>query len=139
MASTWDLLYDKTPVLQIEFSSINPNIMYAVTAKNIIRSIDGGSDWENVWKDDVTNPLLVISLNTDPVFLYSGTQTGLLKSFNTGRNWMRDQNFLGKPVTAGYIYANNLSHLLFGSGEKYFAAKMEVTPGFPLSPRLWSQ
>ena len=51
---TWDLLYDVTPVLQIEFSSINPNIVYAVTAKNIIRSNDGGSDWANVWKDDVT-------------------------------------------------------------------------------------
>ncbi|MFT4578903.1 MAG: photosystem II stability/assembly factor-like uncharacterized protein [Nitrospinales bacterium] len=117
---SWDVLYDETPVLQIESSTINPNIIYAVTSKNMIRSNDGGENWKDVWQDDVTNPLLVLALNTDPEFLYSGTQTGLLKSFNTGRNWVVDQNFSGTPVTAGYVYANNLSHLLFGSGEKIF-------------------
>jgi len=120
---SWDVLYDKTPVFQIETSLINPQIIYAVTAKNIIRSSDGGNNWENVWQDDVTDPLSLLALNTEPEFLYSGTHDGLLKSFNGGRNWVIDRNFSGTPVTAGYVYTNNLSHLLFGSGEKIFRSK----------------
>lgn len=134
---TWDVLYDKTPVLQIEASLINPMIIYAVTPKNIIRSINGGSDWENVWQDEVTDPLSILALNTDPEFLYSGTQKGLLKSFNTGRNWVKDKKFSGSPVTAGYVYANNLSHLLFGSGEKIYRSKDGGDTWIPLSPLVF--
>jgi hypothetical protein len=73
------------------------------------------------------------------VFLYSGTQTDLLNSFNTVRNWVRNQNFSGKPVTAGYIYANNLSHLLFGSGEKIFRSKDGGDSWLPLAPLVFGR
>jgi photosystem II stability/assembly factor-like uncharacterized protein len=131
---TWDVLYEENPVFQIEPSLINPQFIYAVTAKNIIRSNDGGNNWANVWQDDVSNPLSILALNTEPEFLYSGTQGGLLKSFNSGRNWVMDQNFSGTPVTAGYIYTNNLSHLLFGSGEKIFRSKDGGDSWIPLAP-----
>jgi photosystem II stability/assembly factor-like uncharacterized protein len=136
---SWDVLYDETPILQIEPSSNNPEIIYAVTAKNIIRTVDGGNNWENVWQNDVTNPLSVLSLNTEPEFLYSGTVTGLLKSFDGGRNWVKDSDFSGTPVTAGYIYENNLSHLLFGSGEKIFRSKDGGDTWQPLSPLIFGR
>jgi len=136
---SWDTLYDENPVFQIEPSLINPQLIYAVTAKNIIRSSDGGNNWVHVWQDDVTNPLSILALNTEPEFLYSGTQGGLLKSFNSGRNWVMDQNFSSTSVTAGYVYANNLSHLLFGSGEKIFRSKDGGDSWIPLAPLVFGR
>jgi photosystem II stability/assembly factor-like uncharacterized protein len=136
---SWDVLYEEARVLQIETSSVNPQIIYAVTAKNVIRSNDGGNNWKGVWQDDVKNPLSILALNIDPEFLYSGTQTGLLKSFNTGRNWVKDKNFSSAPVTAGYVYGNNISHLLFGSGEKIFRSKDGGDSWFPLAPLVFGR
>lgn len=133
------MLYDESPVLQIEPSAINPQIFYAVTAKNIIRSNDGGNNWKSVWENDVTNPLSVLALKTDPEFLYSGTQKGLLKSFNTGRNWVIDRNFSDTPVTASYVYANNLSQLLFGSGENIFRSQDGGDSWLPLAPLVFGR
>lgn len=120
---SWEEIYQNNSVLQIEFSAKNPDVIYAVTAKGIIRSKNGGKNWEEVWSDVVTNPISLLALNTDPEFLYSGTQKGLFKSFNGGRNWVTDSKYEGLPVTAGYVNPNNLSQLLFGTGEKIFSSK----------------
>ncbi|MBT5469310.1 MAG: hypothetical protein HOK41_01785 [Nitrospina sp.] len=111
---SWDLVYQENGVTQIEFSLEN---IYAVTISNVIRSNDKGETWENVWQEVVKNPISILSLNTEPEFLYTSTQQGLLKTFNGGRNWVTDPTFKSLPVTAGYVYPNDLSHLLFGHGE----------------------
>ncbi len=136
---SWDVIYDETPVLKIKPSAINPKIIYAVTSTNMIRSSDGGNNWKVVWKDHVVAPLSFLSLNIDPDFLYSGTQRGLLKSFNTGRTWVKDKNFPDTPVTASYVYPNNLSHLIFGSGEKIFRSENGGDSWLPLAPLVFGR
>ncbi len=120
---SWEPVYENKPVLQIEFSQVNPEIIYAVTKENMIRSINGGQDWEKVWQDVVTHPISILALKTEPEFLYASTEEGLLKSFNGGRNWVSDDTFSSLPVTASYAYPNNISHLLFASGEKISQTK----------------
>ena len=66
----------------------------------------------------------VITLNTDPEFIFVGTKNGFYKSFNGGRNWIKDKNKNTKNIfslaidtkdntgifltsTKGLFYSNN--------------------------------
>lgn len=119
----WQPIFTECPIQIIRFSAANTNILYASGESGTFRSNTGGHDWNPVWENTIPTITSLVSLNTDPEFLYSGTPTGLYKSFNGGRNWVQDPTFKKTSIGAIFIKPSNLSEIFVGNGGKFYFSK----------------
>ncbi len=119
---SWEPVYTDQPVQIIKFSASNLNTLYASGKGITLRSKNSGHDWSLVWGNTLSIINALISLDTDPEFLYSGSDTGLYKSFNGGRNWVADSAFKKAPINAIFVSPSNLSQIYVGSGASLYSS-----------------
>ncbi len=118
---SWEAVFTDHPVQIIKFSASNPNTVYAAGEDQTLRSKNGGRDWDPVWGNTLPAVTTMVSLDTDPEFLYSGSNIGLHKSFNGGRNWVTDPAFRKTPINAIFINPNP-SQIYVGSGKSFYSS-----------------
>lgn len=71
------------------YDATNPSVQYATTGSTIIKSIDGGEQWERIYTETRGETITAIAVDSyDPSRVYAGTNGGtLLKSSNAGIDW----------------------------------------------------
>ncbi len=117
---SWVAVYTEHPVRLVRFSASNATTLYASGEYGSIRTTNNGRDWNPVWEQELPGLSDLVSLNTDPEFLYTGTPDGLYKSFNAGRNWVLDPIFKNEAINAIFVKPSNLSNIYAGSRNKIF-------------------
>ncbi len=106
-------------VKQVVFSATAADTIYLVAEKNVFRSQDGGKGWDRVWASDLSESVFdLVSLKTDPEFLYAATADGLMKSFNGGRTWVR--NALPGSMRALFPVSGDVSQLYVATEDSLF-------------------
>jgi hypothetical protein len=138
---------DDVEVQFIRFSKSDVSTLYIGTNRTMARSNDGGRTWETVWESTISAPISFLSLKTEPEFIYVGTPDGLYKSFNEGRNWIRDPHKKFKNVTSLYGDHSNASKLYAVVDGKLYATEdggdswklVDNFKGHPLSSPIKSE
>ena len=91
----------------------SPEILYAATFGGLFRSLDGGSQWQQL-SDDPFSVLLTDP--TDPAIIYGAAGDQIQKSINGGLDWTTTSTGLGGgTVTALAIDPNSSSTLYAGT------------------------
>jgi len=124
---SWELLFGgkgvgkETPVQIVRLSSVDPGDIYIATANGMYRSNYEENRWEPVWAGQISEVLSMASMKTDPEFFYIGTRKGLFKSFNRGRNWVKDKNIRAAPSLL--VNSKNIVNLTVTTGKKILVSK----------------
>lgn len=71
------------------YDATNPSVQYAATGSTIIKSADGGVQWERMYTETRGETITAVAVDSyDPSRVYAGTNGGtLLKSSNAGTDW----------------------------------------------------
>ncbi len=121
---TWELAFEGNPsegsreVRFVRFSSKGRSL-YIGTTGGIFKSADGGKHWNKKWQDALPSPLSLVSLDTDPEFIYTGTPEGLYKSYNRGITWVHDATPDG-AVRQLAVDPKNTTHIYMGTARHLF-------------------
>ena len=123
---TWEFSFEGSlakgsqDVRFIRFSS-KARSLYIGTAGGVFKSADGGKQWDKKWEGTLPSPTSLVSLDTDPEFIYAGASDGLYKSYNKGITWIHDttqdksvRHLLVDPGNTTYIYMAT-THRIFVS------------------------
>jgi len=122
---SWELIFGGedigkgVPVKLVRLSSVDPSVIHIVSENGMYRK-NGGEEWEPIWKNQISEVLSMVSLKTDPEFIYVGTRNGLFKSFNRGRNWVKDKNITTAPSLL--VNPSNIANLMVTTGKKIFVS-----------------
>ena len=123
---TWELAFKgnlsegSQDVRFVRFSS-KARSLYIGTAGGIFKSADGGKHWDKKWEDTLPSPLSLVSLDTDPEFVYAGTPDGLYKSYNRGITWIHDTT-PDKAVHQLLVDPGNTTHVYMGTARHIFVS-----------------
>ena len=123
---TWELSFkgglsqDSRDVHFVRFSS-KFHSLYIGTASGIFKSTDNGNRWDNKWKNALPSPLSLLSLDTDPEFIYAGTSEGLHKSYNRGFTWVHDAS-LDKAVHQLAVDPDSTTHIYLATDRHLFVS-----------------
>lgn len=123
---TWEIAFEGSlakgsrNVHFVRFSS-NALSLYIGTAGGVFKSVDGGKHWDNKWEGALPSPLSLVSLDTDPEFIYAGTRNGLYKSYNKGITWVHD-TILHKAVRQLLVDPENPTHIYMGTTHRIFVS-----------------
>jgi photosystem II stability/assembly factor-like uncharacterized protein len=123
---TWELTFEGSlstgsrDVRFIRFSS-QANSLYIGTASGIFKSSDGGKRWDKKWEGALPSPLALLSLDTDPEFIYAGTPDGLYKSYNRGITWIHDTTS-DEAVRHLVVDPKNSTHIYMGTARHFFVS-----------------
>ena len=121
---TWELAFEGSlakgsrDVRFVRFSSESRSL-YIGTAGGIFKSTDGGRHWDKKWEDTLPSPLSLVSLDTDPEFVYAGTPDGLYKSYNKGITWIHD-TISNKAVRQLEVDPGNTTHIYLATSHHLF-------------------
>lgn len=124
---SWELLFDgkgvgkEMPVKLVRLSAVNPGDIYIASENGMYRNNTEKNQWEPVWADQISKVLSMASMKTDPEFFYIGTHKGLFKSFNRGRNWVKDKKIPTAPSMI--VNSKNIAHLTITTGKKILVSK----------------
>jgi photosystem II stability/assembly factor-like uncharacterized protein len=124
---SWELLFDgegigkEKPVKLVRLSSVDPSDIYIASENKMYRSNTKKNQWEPVWTNQFSDVLSMVSMKTDPEFFYIGTSKGLFKSFNRGRNWVKDKNI--KTAPALLVNSKNIANLTVSTGKEILVSK----------------
>lgn len=119
---SWELLFGgkgvekEMPVKLVRLSSVDPSDIYIASDNGMYRSNNERNQWDSIWTDQISEVLSLVSLKTDPEFFYIGTRKGLFKSFNRGRNWVKDKNIANAPSLI--VNPRNIANLTVTTGKK---------------------
>ncbi len=86
------------------------------------KNLDEG-EWEQKWEKVVPVPNSLLSLDTDPEFIYLATQKGIYKSFNRGITWVQDATLKDIPVKKIISDPQNPSTLFAVTKDNLFYTK----------------
>lgn len=112
---TWDLvgksfnfnsILDETGITSIAIDPLNPDIVYATSSYNSMKSIDGGQNWKSM----NNNCYKILIDSKDNSKLYSVGFNGCSISTDGGENWIKKTNKLTfdievHPIENNYVYA----------------------------------
>jgi len=124
---SWELLYggkgvgNETPIQLVRLSSVDPKDIYIASENGMYRSNYEKNRWEPVWHNSISEVLSMVSMKTDPEFFYIGTPDGLFKSFNRGRNWVKDKNIATAPSLL--VNSKNIANLTVTTGKQILVSK----------------
>jgi photosystem II stability/assembly factor-like uncharacterized protein len=124
---SWELLFagkgigKEKPVKLVRLSSVNPGEIYIASENGMYRSNFEKNRWELVWANQFSGILSMVSMKTDPEFFYIGTRKGLFKSFNRGRNWVKDKNIETAPALL--VNSKNIANLTVTTGKKILVSQ----------------
>ena len=123
---TWELAFEGSlakksrDVHFVRFSS-KVRSLYIGTAGGIFKSADGGKHWDKKWEGALPSPLSLISLDTDPEFIYAGTPDGLYKSYNRGITWIHNTT-PDEAVRQLIVDPENTTHIYMGTTHHVFVS-----------------
>ncbi len=123
---SWELLFagegigKEIPVKLVRLSKVDPGEIYIASKNDMYRSDFEKNQWEPVWNDQFSEVLSMAAMKTDPEFFYIGTREGLFKSFNRGRNWVKDKNIATAPSLI--VNSTNIAHLTVTTGKQILAS-----------------
>ncbi|MCF8720582.1 PepSY domain-containing protein [Nitrospina gracilis] len=104
----------------IRFSSKGKTI-YIATDSGIFRSQDEGETWTRQWDTALPSRLKsLVSLDTEPEFLYAGFETGLYKSFNHGILWVPDEELNTDFVHGLFVNPKQTTELFAATSESLY-------------------
>jgi photosystem II stability/assembly factor-like uncharacterized protein len=116
--NSWDRVFMLTGERKdINFISYNPNskdlsIIYAATSDGLYVSLNHGKAWKRVFRgrDDMQRNVRCIAISDDGHTIFIGTERGLFKSIDSGKNWAMQDYFINKSVVSlaigeGFYYA----------------------------------
>ena len=118
----------------IQFSAAKPNQLIASTEDSFFRSNGDGKQWEKKWTNLPKHISSLLTLNTDPEFIFVGSKKGFYKSFNGGHNWIKDKNKnLKKIITLATDSINNTNIFLTSEKGVFYSNSsgdtwQEITP-----------
>jgi photosystem II stability/assembly factor-like uncharacterized protein len=124
---SWELMFGgeglakEMPVKLVRLSSVNSRDIYIASENGMYRSNHEEKRWTPVWASQVSNVLSMVSLKTDPEFFYIGTSKGLFKSFNRGRNWVKDKVLTAVPSLL--VNPKDITSLTLTTGKKIFVSQ----------------
>lgn len=124
---SWELLFagegigKEKPVKLVRFSKVDPGEIYIASENGMYRSNFEKNQWEPVWANQFSDILSMVSMKTDPEFFYIGTRKGLFKSFNRGRNWVKDKNIATAPALL--VNSKNIANLTVTTGKKILISR----------------
>ena len=118
---TWELTFEGSRNVHfIRFSS-NVRSLYIGTARGVFKSADSGKHWNKKWEGALPSPLSLVSLDTDPEFIYAGTPDGLYKSYNRGITWVHDTTS-DEAVRQLVVDPKNTTHIYMGTARHLFVS-----------------
>ncbi len=123
---TWEFAFEGSlakgsrDVRFIRFSS-KARSLYIGTAGGVFKSADGGKQWDKKWEDALPSPLSLVSLDTDPEFIYAGAPDGLYKSYNKGITWIHDTT-QDKSVSQLLVDPGNTTHIYMATTHRVFVS-----------------
>lgn len=143
--NTWQISDTNFDCRAFDISTSNPNIIYAISPRNVYKSIDGGNTWpyttqiypKQFHEDPELGDVAIHPTNPNKVYLVgkrgNGTAEMVYKSVNGGNNWIPVQyifdnlsampNNTAKGGTFDYNPTNNKLYLGFlynSSGKKTY-------------------
>jgi len=124
---TWELTFDggsyqgAADVRFVRFSS-KARSLYIGTANGVFKSTDGGKHWDKKWEDALPLPRELLSLDTDPEFIYAGTDEGLYISYNRGITWVRDPATKDKAVRQLVVDPRKTTHVYMATRHQVFVS-----------------
>jgi PKD repeat protein/photosystem II stability/assembly factor-like uncharacterized protein len=90
--STWNVLTDDMPVMDVWSVSIDPNdtskIFMGTSGGGVMKSIDGGQNWSNLPGTGGTVRRILIS-NSNSNLVFAASSSGIWRSTNGGINWTK--------------------------------------------------
>ena len=123
---TWEFAFEGSlakgsrDVRFIRFSS-KAHSLYIGTAGGVFKSADGGKQWDKKWEGALPSPLSLVSLDTDPEFIYAGAPDGLYKSYNKGITWVHDTT-QDKSVSQLLVDPGNTTHIYMATTHRVFVS-----------------
>lgn len=123
---SWELLFGGEgtekgiPIKLVLLSSVDPGVIYIASENGMYRR-NGQNKWESIWKNQISDVLSMVSLNTDPEFFYIGSRKGLFKSFDHGRNWVKDKNIAAAPSLI--VNPRKITSLTVTTGKNIFVSE----------------
>ena len=124
---SWELLFagegigKEKPVRLVRLSKVDPGEIYIASENGMYRSNFEKKQWEPVWTNQFSDILSMVSMKTDPEFFYIGTRKGLFKSFNRGRNWVKDKNITTAPSLL--VNSKNIANLTVTTGKRILISR----------------
>jgi ligand-binding sensor domain-containing protein len=107
----------------IQFSAAKPSQLIISTKNSVYRNSVDGDIVEKKWTDIPKEISSIITLKTDPEFIFIGTGKGFYKSFNGGLNWIKDKNKYLKNITTLAIDKQDNASIFLGSDKGLFYTK----------------
>ena len=107
----------------VQFSAANPNQLIISTKNSVYRNSADGDTLEKKWTDLPEDISSIITLKTDPEFIFIGTGKGFYKSFNGGLNWIKDKNKYLKRITTLAIDKKDNASIFLGSKKGLYFTK----------------
>jgi ligand-binding sensor domain-containing protein len=104
----------------IQFSAAKPSQLIISTKNSVYRNSVDGDIVEKKWTDIPKEISSIITLKTDPEFIFIGTGKGFYKSFNGGLNWIKDKNKYLKNITTLAIDKQDNASIFLGSDKGLF-------------------
>ncbi len=115
-------LEDETEIKFIQISSKGESI-FAGNVNGVYKKNLNEGDWKKKWDKVVPVPNSLLSLDTDPEFIYLATQRGIYKSFNRGITWEQDATIKNIPVYKIVSDPQNPSSLFAITKDKLYFTK----------------
>lgn len=112
-------------VISVEFQIDNPSVAYAASASKVLKTVDGGQNWE-----DITGQLQDVHrvrvARFNPNILYASTFNGVFRSDNGGASW-RDAsgNLKTKNIQIVEIHPTNPDIAFIGHSSLWSAVRAE--------------
>jgi photosystem II stability/assembly factor-like uncharacterized protein len=123
---TWEFAFEGSlakgsrDVRFIRFSS-KARSLYIGTAGGVFKSADGGKQWDKKWEGALPSPSSLVSLDTDPEFIYAGAPDGLYKSYNKGITWIHDTT-QDKSVRQLLVDPGNTTHIYMATTHRVYVS-----------------
>lgn len=129
----------------------NPQVAFVGTSRGVLRTQDGGNNWENLWEEDETEDdrervrrkrafvVKISPLNSNIVL--AGTNDGAFVSFDSGNNWQRITRTFPVEVprievitfhptnpNAFYMAIEDSLYITFSFGQSWDVKKLDLVP-----------
>jgi photosystem II stability/assembly factor-like uncharacterized protein len=111
------------PLQELCFVGDSGRVLFAHHRGHIVRSLDGGHEWE-IWPAAWPSmSLFTFAVEPDaPDVVYVGTSAGLVVTTDAGRSWTRRTRGMTRAAANVVIHAGNSATLFAGAGQDVFTS-----------------